>query len=104
MTTAPLSLTLAEMQKTPACALREIALTAPCRYYGAACSQMAAAAELYAAHVRPDGTLPELELNQIRNHVERAKTAFQRSQEVEADRVKRTGRDIELRERAAAER
>jgi Na+/phosphate symporter len=94
MTTALLTLTLSEMQQTPACELRAAALTATCRYYAAACSQMAQAQDAY--------RLGDMAL--VRSHVERAKRAHTLSQEVEADRVKRTGRDIAERETAAAAR
>lgn len=78
------------MQQTPAATLRQISLTAPCRFYAAACSQMAQAMDAYLVG---DAQL-------VRAHVERAKVAHLRCLEVEADRVKRTGRDIVARSAA----
>lgn len=102
------TLTLAEMQKTPAHELRTISLTARCRYYSTACSQMAAAADAYAVArslaAAAGRQVAREDLENMFNHVERAKRAYTLSQEVEADRCKRTGRDIAARELAAAAR
>ncbi len=68
-------------------ALRAEALTADCRYYAQALSQVAGAIE--AAALR-DQRLTGL-------HMRRAHVAYLRAAETEADRVKRTLRDMAVR-------
>jgi len=71
--------------------LRALADTAECRFYATALSQIACASEAYEIGDR----------KVAHAHIERAKTAYKRSMEVEADRVKRTVRDITARKSEA---